>query len=123
VEDMQIQIDTTQRALEETQEQQREANTELVRLEKAGMADSEKAQALRETLIVLKKQQDKQSQSIVTMKASVSANTSDIQAMKTSESGRNKAVDRLNKSYEDIDKKTREKIQQVGSDPEEKEGE
>ncbi len=115
VDNVQSRIDSYQQELAENQEAQREIKSALVKLEIAGQASSEKAVALRKELSALEEMQVEQTNLIRKMEASVSSNAADIQTFKSSEDSRKKAVERLNKSYEKIEQRTSEKMQDLNN--------
>lgn len=116
VENVQTQIDGYHQDMLENQQAQSEIREALVRLEIAGEANGDKATALRKELVALEAQNAKQAELIRKVRATVSGNAADIKAMKTSEDGRKKAVERLNQSYEKIEQRTSEKLQDINSD-------
>lgn len=113
IDDIQAQIDSYNAELEKNQIAQSEIKAQLVQLEIAGEADSELAAALRRNLTALVEQQKRQASQVDKMQATVNANSSAIQAIKTEEEKRREAVQRLNKSYDIIERKTYEKMKDI----------
>jgi|GEM_PF-3804730 len=123
IDDIQAQIDSYNAELENNQIAQSEIKAQLVQLEIAGEADSEQATTLRQQLTALIEQQKRQTSQVDKMQATVNANSSAIQAMQAEEEKRKKAVQRLNKSYDIIERKTYEKMRDIEADEPGPEGE
>jgi len=110
-------------AIEKNRSDQSETREELQQLTEAGQVKSERAIDLRKYLDELEQEQLKQDQVLADFQATIQANRTDIEVIKSKESSRSDAIDKLNQSFDSIDTETSRKIKEIDSTQPSPEGE
>ena len=113
VDDLEALVASYNAEVERNKVEQVEILSELQRLDGAGESQSTKAVALRDQLVLLEKEQERQEKVLADFEAVVLSNQEEIEKLKRHETGRSAAVERLNQSFEEISSDTNKKIRDI----------